>query len=242
MVTWSSARAASRRTTGTMQGFGVNTYRWVNAAGRDRPGQVPLDAEAGRQDPDRRATPPTSRPTSSATHTKDLYEAIERGDYPEWELCVQIMSDDEHPELDFDPLDDTKIWPEDQFPLRPVGRMVLDRNPDNFFAEIEQIAFGTGVLVDGLDFSDDKMLVGPDVLLLATPSATGSAPTTCSCRSTSAKNADGRDQPARRPDDLPRRRRGRQPARQLRAVDHRRAARGARAGARRAGPGRSRAG
>ena len=71
-----------------------------------------------------------------------------------------MMSDDEHPELDFDPLDDTKVWPENEFPPRPVGRMVLDRMPENFFAENEQIAFGTGVLVDGLDFSDDKMLVG----------------------------------------------------------------------------------
>jgi catalase len=70
------------------------------------------------------------------------------------------MEDHEHPELDFDPLDDTKTWPEELFPVRPVGRMVLDRNPVNFFAENEQIAFGTGVLVDGLDFSDDKMLVG----------------------------------------------------------------------------------
>jgi catalase len=90
----------------------------------------------------------------------DCYQAIESGDYPRWELNVQIMSDDEHPELDFDPLDDTKTWPEDAFPLRPVGMMTLDRNVDNFFAESEQVAFGTGVLVDGLDFSDDKMLVG----------------------------------------------------------------------------------
>jgi catalase len=70
------------------------------------------------------------------------------------------MDDHDHPELDFDPLDDTKTWPEDQFPLKAVGRMVLDRAPENIFAENEQIAFGTGVLVDGLDFSDDKMLVG----------------------------------------------------------------------------------
>jgi catalase len=95
-----------------------------------------------------------------ASASKDLYEAIERGDYPKWELNVQIMSDDEHPELDFDPLDDTKTWPEDQFPLRPVGIMTLNRNVENFHAEAEQIAFGTGVLVDGLDFSDDKMLIG----------------------------------------------------------------------------------
>ena len=70
------------------------------------------------------------------------------------------MSDDEHPELDFDPLDPTKVWPQEQFPLLPVGRMVLDKNPDNYFAEVEQAAFGTGVLVDGLDFSDDKLLQG----------------------------------------------------------------------------------
>jgi catalase len=70
------------------------------------------------------------------------------------------MSDDEHPELDFDPLDDTKVWPEEVFALRPVGRMVLNRNADNCFTDSEQVAFGTGVLVDGLEFSDDKMLVG----------------------------------------------------------------------------------
>ncbi|RYG56687.1 catalase, partial [bacterium] len=92
--------------------------------------------------------------------TEDLYEAIERGEYPEWEFCVQLMEDGEHPELDFDPLDDTNIWPTDQFPFLPIGRVVLDRNPVNYFAEVEQVAFGTGVLVDGLDFSDDKMLQG----------------------------------------------------------------------------------
>jgi catalase len=92
--------------------------------------------------------------------SKDLYEAIERGEYPQWELNVQIMSDDEHPELDFDPLDDTKAWPEEVFPLRPAGMMTLNRNVTSFHNENEQIAFGTGVLVDGLDFSDDKMLVG----------------------------------------------------------------------------------
>ena len=70
------------------------------------------------------------------------------------------MPDGPNEHLSFDPLDDTKLWPEDQFPLLPVGRMVLDRVPDNFFADVEQSAFGTGVLVDGVDFSDDKMLQG----------------------------------------------------------------------------------
>jgi catalase len=92
--------------------------------------------------------------------SKDLFTAIERGEYPQWDVFVQIMEDHDHPELDWDPLDDTKIWPESQFPLRHVGTMTLNRNVADFFNENEQIAMGTGVLVDGLDFSDDKMLVG----------------------------------------------------------------------------------
>jgi catalase len=143
----------------TMQGFGVNTYKWVNAQGdtklvkyhwMPKQGVKSLTAEQAAE----------LQAQELGYHTKDLYGAIEAGDYPEWELLVQMMDDHDHPELDFDPLDDTKVWPEEQFPPKPVGRMVLNRAPENFFAESEQIAFGTGVLVDGLDFSDDKMLVG----------------------------------------------------------------------------------
>ncbi|MEU7879989.1 catalase [Microbispora bryophytorum] len=142
-----------------MQGFGVNTYKWVNEQGETvlvkyhwmpRQGVRSMTAED--------AARIQARELGHAT--KDLRDAIERGDHPEWELLVQMMSDDEHPELDFDPLDDTKVWPEELFPAKPIGRMVLDRTVDNVFAENEQISFGTGVLVDGLDFSDDKMLVG----------------------------------------------------------------------------------
>ena len=107
-----------------MQGFGVNTYKWVNAAGETRPRQVPLAARSRASSAGRRPTPPRSRPRSSArtpgTSTRRSSAATSR----EWELNVQMMSDDEHPELDFDPLDDTKVWPEDEFPLQPVGRMV----------------------------------------------------------------------------------------------------------------------
>src|SRR5699024_7506876 len=92
--------------------------------------------------------------------TQDLYEAIEREDYPEWESLDQLMSDEYHEELDFDPRDDTKLWPEDKIPRLPVEKMVLDSNTVDFHSEIEQAAFGTGVLVDGMDFSDDKMLQG----------------------------------------------------------------------------------
>ncbi len=140
-----------------MRGAGVNTYKMVNAEGEavlvkyhwlPKQGVKNLmQAEADR--------------IGNFNHaTADLYDAIEAGQYPEWELCMQVMSDDEHTELDFDPLDATKVWPEEQFPLLPAGRMVLDRNPVNYFAEVEQVAFGTGVLVDGLDFSDDKLLQG----------------------------------------------------------------------------------
>jgi catalase len=142
-----------------MQGFGVNTYKWVNAAGEtvlvkyhwlpEQPVRSWTEADAA-----------VAQSRELGVHTKDLYDAIDAGDHPAWQLCVQIMEDHDHPELDWDPLDDTKVWPEELFPVMPVGRMVLNRKPDNFFLESEQISFGTGVLVDGLDFSDDKMLVG----------------------------------------------------------------------------------
>lgn len=142
-----------------MQGSGVNTYKWVNADGQAVLVKYHWEPLAGiRNLTQKQAEEIQGKNFNHAT--QDLYEAIERGEFPEWELCVQIMSDDEHPELDFDPLDDTKIWPTDQFPFLPVGKMTLDRNPQNYFAEVEQAAFGTGVLVDGLEFSDDKMLQG----------------------------------------------------------------------------------
>jgi catalase len=142
-----------------MQGFGVNTYKWVNAAGDTHLVKYHWMPRQGvRSMTEADAAVIQGQELGHAS--KDLYEAIEAGDFPRWDLLVQVMSDGEHPELGFDPLDDTKTWPEDQFPPRRVGTMTLDRTVSNFFTENEQIAFGTGVLVDGLDFSDDKMLVG----------------------------------------------------------------------------------
>lgn len=142
-----------------MQGSGVNTYKWVNAQGEGVLVKYHWEPKQGIRNLTQAEA--SAIQASSFNHaTMDLYEAIERGDCPEWELCVQIMSDGEHPELDFDPLDPTKLWPPDAFPFLPVGRMVLDRNPVDYHAEVEQVAFGTGVLVDGLDFSDDKLLQG----------------------------------------------------------------------------------
>jgi catalase len=142
-----------------MQGSGVNTYKWVNEEGQAVLVKYHWEPIQGIKNlTQEQAQEIQGKNFNHAT--QDLYEAIERGDYPEWELNVQIMSDDEHSELDFDPLDDTKLWPNDQFPWYPVGKMTLNKNPVNYFAEVEQSAFGTGVLVDGLDFSDDKMLQG----------------------------------------------------------------------------------
>ncbi|WP_394336205.1 catalase [Adhaeribacter arboris] len=142
-----------------MQGSGVNTYKWVNADGEAVLVKYHWEPLQGIRNLTQAEA--ESIQAKNFNHaTQDLFEAIKAGNFPQWELFVQIMSDDEHPELDFDPLDDTKIWPKDQFPWLPVGKMTLNRNPVDYFNEVELSAFGTGVLVDGLDFSDDKMLQG----------------------------------------------------------------------------------
>jgi catalase len=90
--------------------------------------------------------------------TQDLYDAIGSGEYPEWKLFIQTMDPCDEDKFNFDPLDVTKIWPEDLFPLQPVGRMVLNKNPDNFFLENEQLAFCPALIVPGIGYSDDKLL------------------------------------------------------------------------------------
>ncbi len=142
-----------------MQGSGVNTYKWVNQDGVGVLVKYHWEPLQGVKNL-RQAEAEAIQAKNFNHATQDLFDNIKAGNFPQWELRVQLMSDDEHPELDFDPLDDTKIWPEDRFPHLPVGMMTLNKNPENYFAEVEQVAFGTGVLVDGLDFSDDKMLQG----------------------------------------------------------------------------------
>ena len=159
MLTWLFSPRGIPKDYRHMDGAGVNTYRMVNAQGEGVLVKYHWKTQQGVESLTQEQAN-AIQATDLGHASKDIYEAIERGEYPRWELCVQIMSDDEHPELDFDPLDDTKIWPEDQFPLLPVGMMTLDRNITDHHNENEQVAFGTGVLVDGLDFSDDKMLVG----------------------------------------------------------------------------------
>lgn len=159
MITWLFSPWGIPANYRQMQGSGVNTYKWINANGHAVLVKYHWEPLAGVKNLTQ-AEANAIQATNFNHATQDLYDAIEAGNYPEWELLVQIMSDDEHPELDFDPLDDTKIWPAEEFPWIPVGKMTLNRNPANYFAEVEQSAFGPGVLVDGMDFSDDKMLIG----------------------------------------------------------------------------------
>ena len=91
---------------------------------------------------------------------RDLWDAIESGEYPEWELGLQLFTEEDAERFSFDVLDATKIVPEELVPLTPVGRMVLNRNPDNFFAETEQVAFCTAHIIPGIDFSNDPLLAG----------------------------------------------------------------------------------
>jgi catalase len=142
-----------------MEGFGVNTYKWVNAKDKAVYVKYHWKPKAGIETIDRHeATRLAGEDPDIAT--RDLYETIASGKTVEYELYVQIMEIADELKQDFDPLDATKTWPEDKFPLMPVGKMVLNRNPENFFAETEQAAFCPASIVPGIDFSSDKLLQG----------------------------------------------------------------------------------
>ncbi|MFN3437162.1 MAG: catalase [Acidovorax sp.] len=159
MLMWVMSDRAIPRSYATMQGFGVHSFRFVNAAGESVFVKFHWTPKAGTHslvwdeavkisgaDPD--------------YHRRDLWERIEAGAYPEYELGVQVFSEQEAEQFSFDILDATKIIPEELVPVRPIGRMVLNRNPDNFFAETEQVAFCTAHVVPGIDFSNDPLLAG----------------------------------------------------------------------------------
>jgi catalase len=159
MLLWIMSDRAIPRSFRMMQGFGVHTFRFVNAKGESRFVKFHWSPTAGTHslawdeavkisgaDPD--------------FHRRDLWEAIEAGAYPEWELSAQVFSEEQAEKFSFDVLDATKLIPEELVGLTPIGKMVLNRNPDNFFAETEQVAFCTAHLVPGLDFSNDPLLAG----------------------------------------------------------------------------------
>ncbi len=142
-----------------MQGFGVHTYRLVNAKGESHFVKFHWKPMLGTHSLVWDEAVRISG-ADSDFHRRDLWDAIEAGDYPEWELGLQIFTEAQAESFSFDVLDATKLIPEELVPLLPVGRMVLNRNPDNFFAETEQVAFCTAHVVPGIDFSNDPLLAG----------------------------------------------------------------------------------
>lgn len=158
-VIWAMSDRGIPRSYRTMEGFGIHTFRLINAEGKATFVRFHWKPVAGKasllwdesqkltgRDPD--------------FHRRDLWEAIEAGDFPEYELGLQLIPEEDEFKFDFDILDATKLIPEALVPVEIVGKMVLNRNPDNFFAETEQVAFHPGHIVPGLDFSNDPLLQG----------------------------------------------------------------------------------
>jgi len=159
MLMWIMSDRTIPRSLRMMEGFGIHTFRLINTQGKSTYVKFHWRPKQGVQsliwdealkingaDPD--------------YHRRDLWNAINNGDHPEWELAVQLFDEDFVKKFDFDVLDASKIIPEEQIPLKVIGRMVLDRNPDNFFAETEQVAFCPSHVVPGIDFTADPLLQG----------------------------------------------------------------------------------
>ena len=159
MLMWVMSDRAIPRSYRMMQGFGVHTFRLVNDQGKSTFCKFHWKPSLGTHSLvwDEAAKIMGADPDF---HRRDLWEAIESGNYPEWELGLQIFSEADADKFSFDVLDSTKLIPEELIPVKPVGRMVLNRNPDNFFAETEQVAFCTAHVVPGIDFSNDPLLHG----------------------------------------------------------------------------------
>ncbi|NIF36460.1 catalase HPII [Enterobacter sp. Tr-810] len=158
-VMWAMSDRGIPRSLRTMEGFGIHTFRLINAEGKATFVRFHWKPVAGKaslvwdeaqkltgRDPD--------------FHRRELWESIEAGDYPEYELGLQLIPEEDEFKFDFDLLDPTKLIPEELVPVQLVGKMVLNRNPDNFFAENEQAAFHPGHIVPGLDFTHDPLLQG----------------------------------------------------------------------------------
>jgi catalase len=167
MIMWVMSDRAIPRSFRFMEGFGVHTFRFVNAADESTFVKFHWKPKLGLQsvawneavkingaDPD--------------FHRRDLWQSIQSGAFPEWELCVQLFDQDFADTFDFDILDPTKIIPEEILPVKPIGRLVLDRMPENFFAETEQVAFMTQNVPPGIDFSNDPLLQGRNFSYLDT--------------------------------------------------------------------------
>ncbi|MDC7337134.1 catalase [Streptomyces lydicus] len=158
-VTWLMGDRGIPKTYRNMNGYGSHTYMWVNAGGQKFWIKYHFKTDQGidfltQEEADRLAG------TDGDVHRRDLYEAIDGGNAPSWTLYVQVMPFDDAPDYRFNPFDLTKVWPHGDYPLIEVGRMTLNRNPEDFFVHIEQAAFEPSNMVPGIGPSPDKMLLG----------------------------------------------------------------------------------
>ncbi|RZK00689.1 MAG: catalase, partial [Flavobacterium sp.] len=159
MIMWTMSDRAIPRSLRMMEGFGVHTFRFINDQNESHfvkfHWKPKLGTHAVIWDEAQKISG-----KNPDFHKQDLWEAIEEGNFPEWEMGVQIIPEADEHKYDFDLLDPTKLVPEELVPVTPIGKIVLNRNPDNFFAETEQIAFHPGHVVPGIDFTNDPLLQG----------------------------------------------------------------------------------
>lgn len=159
MIMWAMSDRAIPRSLRMMEGFGVHTFRFINAQGKSHfvkfHWKPLLGVHSVAWDEAQKISG-----KDADFHRRDLWEAIEAGAFPEWEFGVQLVPEADEHKFPFDLLDPTKIIPEETVPVMRIGKMVLNRNPDNFFAETEQVAFHPGHLVPGIDFTNDPLLQG----------------------------------------------------------------------------------
>lgn len=159
MIMWAMSDRAIPRSYRMMEGFGVHTFKFINEEGKMHFVKFHFKPKLGVHSLAwDEATKISGK--DSDFHRRDLWEAIENGAFPEWDFGVQIIPEEDEHKFDFDLLDPTKLVPEEEVPVELVGTLTLNRNPDNFFAETEQIAFHPGHLVPGIDFTNDPLLQG----------------------------------------------------------------------------------
>ncbi len=159
MIMWVMSDRALPRSLRMMEGFGVHTFRFINAQNKSTFVKFHWKPLLGVHSVAWNEAQAISGKDSDF-HRRDLWEAIESGAFPEWELGVQLVAEEDEHKFEFDLLDPTKLIPEELVPVQRIGKMTLNRNPDNFFAETEQVAFHPGHVVSGIDFTNDPLLQG----------------------------------------------------------------------------------
>ncbi len=159
MSMWVMSDRAIPRSLRMVEGFGVHTFKFVNESGKGTFVKFHWKPKLGAHSVAWNEAQKISG-FDADFHRRDLWEAIENGDFPQWDLGVQLIPEEDEMKFSFDILDPTKIIPEELVPLKIIGTMTLNKNPENFFAETEQAAFDPGRLVPGIDFSDDPLLQG----------------------------------------------------------------------------------